>query len=377
MAGERRGRPGRIRLAAPVTTAYAYDERCLSHDNGSMLLDERAAAWLDVPHFERPERLERTLAVLGQAGALDRLVRLDSRRATRAELERVHTPAMIDRLEAACAAGEPAWVGPQARVGADSWEPALLAAGNALAVTGVVCSGAVANGFALVRPPGHHSNADTAMGFCLFNNAAIAARDAQQRPGIERVAIVDWDVHHGNGTQDVFYDDPSVLFVSIHQDDLYPAGSGTLEQRGGPEAPGATVNVPLPAGCGDAAYLAAFERVVEPALERFGPDLLLISAGQDPAASDPLGRMSVTAGGFRALTERALAIAGRVCDDRLVVVLEGGYSLEQLPFCNLAIAEALAGADPTFAADPLELDVPVGLRELERAALDAAVAVHL
>ena len=166
------------------------------------------------------------------------------------------------------------------------------------------------------------------------------------RPGIERVAIVDWDVHHGNGTQDVFYDDPSVLFVSIHQDDLYPAGSGTLEQRGGPEAPGATVNIPLPAGCGDAAYLAAFERVVEPALERFGPELLLISAGQDPAASDPLGRMSVTAGGFRALTERALAIAGRICDDRLVVVLEGGYSLEQLPFCNLAIAEALAGADP-------------------------------
>ena len=305
MPGEGRGRPGRNRLPAPVTTAYAYDARCLSHDNGSMLLDERAAAWLDVPHFERPERLERTLAVLGQAGALDRLVRLDSRRATRAELERVHTAAMIDRLEAACAVGEPAWVGPQARVGADSWEPALLAAGNALAVADAVCDGPAANGFALVRPPGHHSNADTAMGFCLFNNAAIAARDAQQRPGIERVAIVDWDVHHGNGTQDVFYDDPWVLFVSIHQDDLYPAGSGTLEQRGGFQAQGATVNVPLPAGCGDAAYLAAFERVVEPALERFGPDLLLISAGQDPAASDPLGRMSVTAGGFRALTERA------------------------------------------------------------------------
>ena len=284
---------------------------------------------------------------------------------------------MIDRLEAACAAGEPAWIGPEARVGAESWEPALLAAGNALAVTEAVCDGAAANGFALVRPPGHHSNADAAMGFCLFNNAAIAARDAQRRPDIDRVAIVDWDVHHGNGTQDVFYDDPSVLFISIHQDDLYPAGSGTLDQRGGPAASGATINVPLPAGCGDSAYLAAFERVVEPALERFGPDLLLISAGQDPAASDPLGRMSVTTEGFRALTERALAIAGRLCDGRLVVVLEGGYSLEHLPFCNLAIAEALAGLDPTFAADPLELDVPAGLRQFERAAIEAAVAAHL
>ncbi len=355
-----------------MTTAIAWDERCLGHENGSMLVRRPAAEWLDVPHFERPERQARTIQVLERAGALAALRRLESRRARREELELVHEPAMIAALERACARRRFATVGPEARVGPDSWEPALLAAGNALAVVDAVLDGAVSNGFAVVRPPGHHATATEPMGFCLFNNVAIAARHARRRDGIGRVAIVDWDVHHGNGTETIFWSDPSVLFVSLHQDDLYPLGRGRASDRGGGAGEGTTVNVPLPAGCGDEGYRYAFERVVEPALRAFGPDLLLVSAGADPAASDPLGRMSVTAEGFRALTGRALALADELCGGRLAVVLEGGYSLEQLPFCNLAIAERLAGLEPAFAADPLELDVPRGLRDFEREAVDVA-----
>ncbi len=336
-----------------------------------MLVRRPAAEWLDVPHFERPERQARTIHVLEQAGLLASLQRLDSRRASREELELVHEPAMIDALERACAEGRFATVGPEARVGPDSWEAALLAAGNVLAVTDAVLDGVAGNGFAIVRPPGHHATASEPMGFCLFNNVAIAARHAQRRDDVDRVAIVDWDVHHGNGTETIFWSDPSVLFVSLHQDDLYPVGRGAVGDRGAGAGEGATVNVPLPAGAGDEGYAFAFERVVEPALRDFGPDLLFVSAGQDPAASDPLGRMSVTADGFRELAGRAMALAGELCGGRLVVALEGGYSLEQLPFCNLAIAERLAGLDPAFAVDPLELDVPRGLRDFEREAVDA------
>jgi acetoin utilization deacetylase AcuC-like enzyme len=359
-----------------VTTACFYDERCLAHDNGSMILDERAAGWLDVPHAERPERLARTWRVLERAGVASKLERLERREATRSELELVHAAALIDEIEAACARRELAWVGPEARVGPDSWEPALLATGGLLAVVDSVLGGEVDNGVALIRPPGHHSTADTAMGFCLFNCVAIAARHAQRRPEIDRVAIVDWDVHHGNGTEAVFYDDPSVLFVSLHQDDLYPAGAGALEHTGDGAGEGYSVNVPLPAGTGDAGYLLAWDDVVAPRLAAFDPDLLLISAGQDPAAGDPLGRMSVTTEGFRALTARAREAAQSLCGGRLAITLEGGYSLDHAPFCNLAIVEALAGLQPALTADPLEQDVPSEVREFERAAVERAAAAH-
>ena len=358
-------------MAPASRTVLAWDERCLAHDNGSMLVRRPASEWLDVPHFERPERLARTIQVLEAARVLDALPRLDSRGATREELELVHEPAMIETIERACAERRFATVGPEARVGPDSWEPALLAAGSVLAVTDAVIGGSADNGFAIVRPPGHHATASEPMGFCLFNNVAIAARHAQ-RAGAERVAIVDWDVHHGNGTETIFWSDPSVLFVSLHQDDLYPVGRGRIDDRGAGAGQGSTVNVPLPAGTGDAGYAHAFAEVVGPAVRAFAPDLLFVSAGQDPAASDPLGRMSVTTDGFRELTGRAMALAEELCDGRLVVALEGGYSLEQLPFCNLAIAERLAGLEPTFSADPLELDIPRGLRGFEREAVAAA-----
>jgi acetoin utilization deacetylase AcuC-like enzyme len=367
---------GRVRTLFTVTTALLYDERCLLHDNGSMILDERARGWLTVPHFERPERVERTLQVLERAGVLDQLHRVDVPEATSDDLELAHTREFVERIRAACERGEFAWVGPEARVGPGSWTPALLAAGGSVAAVDAVLEGTVRNAFVMLRPPGHHSTTDTAMGFCLFNSVAIAARHAQRRRGLGRLAIVDWDVHHGNGTQAHFYDDPSVLFISLHQDGLYPAGSGTLEQSGGPSAEGATVNVPLPAGSGDHSYAYALERIVEPILEAFGPDFLLVSAGQDPAASDPLGRMSVTTEGFRDLAKRAESAAARLCDGRLVVLLEGGYSLEHAPFCNLAIVEALAGLPPSFVTDPIELDVPDRLRAIDRDAVEAAAETY-
>jgi acetoin utilization deacetylase AcuC-like enzyme len=340
-----------------MPTALVYEERCLTHDNGSMVIDPLAARWLDVPHAESPERVARTMQVLERSGTAARLERLPARAASEAELELVHTAEHVGRVRDACARGEHLWVGPDARVGPDSWEPALLSAGGALAAVEWVLEGEERRAYVLTRPPGHHASAAESMGFCLFNNVAIAARRARQL-GCERVAIVDWDVHHGNGTEDVFAADGSVLFVSLHQDDLYPAGRGRAEDRGAGAGEGATLNLPLPAGSGDAVYLEAMEEAVLPALRRFGPELILLSAGQDAEASDPLGRMSVTTEGFRGMAQRLGDLAREHCSGRLVALQEGGYSPDHMPFCTLAIVEALAGLEPSLGADPIELDVP-------------------
>lgn len=340
-----------------------YDERCLLHDNGSMLVDDRVQGWLDVPHSERPERLTRTYQVLERSGVLSSLVRVPAREATIEELELVHPAVLIETVRAASERGGLEWVGPEARTSAATWTAARLAVGGLLEAVDRVVAGELENAFVCCRPPGHHASAEQAMGFCLFNAVAVAARHVGGR-----VAIIDWDVHHGNGTQEIFYADPSVLFVSLHQDDLYPKGMGTLEQRGD----GTTVNIPLPAGTGDDGYRYAFEQVVAPAVRRFGPDFILVSAGQDAAASDTHGRMSVTTEGFRAMATATKLLAEELCGGRVVAFLEGGYSLDHLPLCTLAIVEALAGLPPSWERDPLELDVPTALGDDARHAVDAA-----
>jgi acetoin utilization deacetylase AcuC-like enzyme len=340
-----------------MATALVYEERCLAHDNGSMVLDPVAAGWLEVPHVESAERVARTMQVLERSGTAARLERLTARPASAEELQLVHTAEHVERVRRACERGGYLWVGPDARVGPDSWEPALLSAGGGIGAVEWALEEADRRAYVLTRPPGHHASAAESMGFCLFNNVAIAARRARQI-GCERVAIVDWDVHHGNGTEDVFAEDDSVLFVSLHQDDLYPAGRGRAEDRGRGAGEGATINLPLPAGSGDAVYLEAIEEAVLPALRRFGPDLILVSAGQDAEASDPLGRMSVTTEGFRGMAERLREAAIELCSGRLVALQEGGYSPDHMPFCTLAIVEGIAGLEPSLAADPIEIDAP-------------------
>jgi acetoin utilization deacetylase AcuC-like enzyme len=337
-----------------------------------MIVDDRVAGWLDVPHPEGAPRLARAWQLMERAGVLERLERVPAREATDDELLLVHTPEHLEALRAASPSDGVVTVGPEARSGPGSWAAASVGVGGLLECVDRVMAGELSSAYALCRPPGHHASAGQAMGFCLFNAVAIAARHAQARHGIERVAIVDWDVHHGNGTQDVFYDDGSVLFVSLHEDGLYPADMGTLGERGTGAGEGATVNVPLPAGTGDDGYRLAFTRVVEPVLRRFEPELLLLSSGQDAAASDPLGRMSVTTEGFRSLAAGARDLAAELCGGRVVAFQEGGYSVDHMPLCTLATVEALADLPPSWDGDPMELDVPTGVGDAARDAVEAA-----
>jgi acetoin utilization deacetylase AcuC-like enzyme len=265
------------------------------------------------PTGAHPERAER-IAVL-----LDALPADEGSSASDADLARCHSRGLIELVRGTTA---PAWLDPDTLVTPTSWDAALLAAGIAI-------EAATTGGFGLVRPPGHHALADCAMGFCLFNNIAVAARHAQAERGVGRVAILDWDVHHGNGTQAIFWDDPSVLYVSLHQWPFYPGTGGPDEQAE------TTVNVPLAAGSGDREYLAAFEDVVEPAVRAFEPELVLVSAGFDAHAADPLAGMAVTERGFHELARRSAALGPRVG-----AVLEGGYNLRTLP---TLVAAALAG----------------------------------
>jgi acetoin utilization deacetylase AcuC-like enzyme len=303
-------------------------------------------------HPERPERLAAARRAAQSVAARTSRLHVPTRRATDAELARVHTERYLEHLGRAAGSrghfDEDTYSAPQ------SVEVARRAAGGAVELVDALVDRRALRGVALLRPPGHHARPDAAMGFCLLNNVAVAAAHARAR-GIARVLVLDFDVHHGNGTQEIFYRDPSVLFVSLHQSPFYP-GSGAADETGGGDGRGYTLNVPLGAHASDATYLAAFERIVTPVASEFAPELVLLSAGFDAHRDDPLGQMDVTEEGYRAMVE---ALLGAVpYETPIAALLEGGYDLAALEASLRASLEALVGLPPEAREIAEKSDVP-------------------
>jgi acetoin utilization deacetylase AcuC-like enzyme len=271
----------------------------------------------------------------------DALVKIEPRAATIEEICAVHDRRYVDQVRATAGKSH-TYFDADTQATSRSYETALLSAGGLLELIDQMISGKLDNGFAMVRPPGHHAEADRAMGFCFFNNVAVAARHLQSAHRLERVLIVDWDVHHGNGTQRSFYADRSVLYVSLHQYPHYP-GTGAANEAGVADGLGYTVNLPLPGGCGDAEYAAAFHRVIEPVARQFEPQFVLVSAGFDAHHSDPLAQMRMTETGFAMMTRILLAVARDHAGGRFAAALEGGYDLGALASSVASVLDELGG----------------------------------
>ena len=310
-----------------MKAGYVYDPIYLKHETGY--------------HPENAQRLEAIMAHLEETGQLEQLTFIKPRPVTTEELEYVHQASYISRLQGASSRGG-GWLDGDTVMSPDSYDAALYAAGGAIEATNAVISGGVKGAFALVRPPGHHATANDAMGFCLFNNIAIAAQHALKKHELDRVAIIDFDVHHGNGTQEAFYDNPQVLYISTHQYPHYP-GTGTVRETGSGAAEGTTVNIPLPGGSGDGEYRRVFEQIIVPAIRRFHPELILVTAGYDLHWKDRLAMMEVSTAGFAEMVRIIKELADELCDGKTVITLEGGYHLKALATSVKATFDVLLG----------------------------------
>jgi acetoin utilization deacetylase AcuC-like enzyme len=319
-----------------MTTGLVYDPIYLEHDTGD--------------HVENPRRLVEAMSYLKETGVKERLISLPARPASPEELEMIHAPEYVAYVKSKAENGG-GWLDADTVMSPKSYEAALYAAGGVLAAVEAVIQGKVDNAFALVRPPGHHSVHGQAMGFCIFNNVAIAAEFVLSKFNLDRVLIVDFDVHHGNGTQDAFYADPEVLYFSTHQYPFYP-GTGSLDETGTGEGEGTTVNFPMAAGWGDEEYLRAFNEVLVPVARRFQPELILVSAGFDPHWADHLAMMKVTITGFAQMATILKELAAGLCQGRLVFTLEGGYNLRVVASSIRATFDVLLGGS--------EVDDPLG-----------------
>ncbi len=319
-----------------MSTAYVYDPLYLEHNRWG--------------HVERRERLEMTMQVLEERGLPDRLVKVEATPVPMEHLLEVHLQQYIDQVKQAAAKGG-GHLDPDTYVNDRSYEVALLAAGGMLNLVQAVLDKQVTNGFALVRPPGHHAMPSRGMGFCIFNNVAVAAKYALKMNRLSRILIVDFDLHHGNSTHEVFYDTSKILYFSTHQYPYYP-GTGHWDSIGRGEGEGFTVNVPLPPGVGDEGYEHIFDEILYPLAERYHPELILVSAGFDAHWADPLGMMQLSTAGYVYLTRTLREMAEEFCDGHLIFTLEGGYDLEALAYSIAATLQALLGAE--------EIDDPLG-----------------
>ena len=316
-----------------MKVGFVYDPIYLKHDTGQ--------------HVENVRRLEAIISHLEQTGLKQQLTPIKPRPATIAELSLVHREQYISHIQEAAQRGG-GWLDMDTVTSSGSYDAALYAAGGAIEATKSVINGEVNSAFALVRPPGHHATAQRAMGFCLFNNVAIAAKYALAK--CEPILIIDFDVHHGNGTQEAFYDNPQVLYVSTHQYPFYP-GTGSTEETGSGTARGTTVNIPLPGGSGDTEYLQVFEQIVVPVAKRFKPQLIMVSAGYDTHWADELALMQVSVTGFAQMVKIIKGLADELCGGRLVFCLEGGYNITALAASVKATFDVLL--DNASIEDPL------------------------
>jgi acetoin utilization deacetylase AcuC-like enzyme len=343
-----------------MSTAYLYDPIFLEHKRDD--------------HVESPDRLEQINLVLDQTGMRQRLISIAPKPISLDRLARVHRTEYIQQVKSIAERGGGGLMGrgDETYVAPKSYEAALLAAGAVVTGVEAVLRGDAQNAFALVRPPGHHAFGDHGEGFCLFNNVAVAAKTARAEFDIGRVLIVDFDVHHGNGTNAIFYADPSVLFCSTHQWGIYP-GTGHWHDVGAGPGVGYSVNVPLLPGWGDTALLSVFDELLAPIARRFQPQLILVSAGYDPHWTDRLGSLLMTDLGFFNLTKRLVNLANELCVGKLVLTLEGGYGLEGLAYGVVASFAALLG-DEAY-TDPIGPPLRSAL-EIDRSYLDQLRALH-
>ncbi len=348
-----------------MTTGFVWHELYMWHDTGTHAgIMPPGGLVQPFEHAENPETKRRIRNLLEVTGLLEKLVPVTALPATQEQLLRVHTQEYLDRL-ASMSADTGGDAGAFTPFGKDSYEIARLSAGGVIAAVDAVLDQKIDNAYALVRPPGHHALANMGMGFCLICNGAVAGLHALEERGLERIAFVDWDVHHGNGTQAAFWENPKALTISIHQDRCFPPDSGLIEDNGAGLGEGFNINIPLPPGSGVGAYDAAFERVVIPALRAYKPELIIVPSGFDAGAHDPLGRMQMHSGGYRSLTRKLMSAALDLCERRIVMCHEGGYNTPTVPFFALTVIEELMGASGSIDDPFLELMAGLGGQELQ------------
>ena len=339
-----------------MKTAFYFDEQCLWHTTGEHALILPVGGYVQPPasggHAESPESKRRFKSLLDVSGMTNHLDVKTAEPATREDLERIHPVNYLEQFKTMSDTGG-GNAGIYSPFGAGSYEIAALSAGLAKAAVSDVVNGTTRNAYALSRPPGHHCLKEQSMGFCLLANIPIAVEAARANHGLGRVAVLDWDVHHGNGTQAIYYDRGDTLTISIHQESCFPPGQGSANEIGRGDGEGTNLNIPLLPGGGHQSYLDAVELLALPAIKAFEPDLIVIASGLDANAFDPLGRMQAYSGTFRQMTHQVMALADDICGGRVVAIHEGGYAEVVVPFCGLAIIEELSG-HRTDVVDPFE-----------------------